>query len=522
MSTLPLLNGPQGGDAERVPALSLQHLTKSFGDTVVLDDVSLEVLSGEVHALVGSNGSGKSTLLKVITGVHAPTSLAAMTVAGVAAELPLTRHELHRLGVRVVHQSLGLVNELSVAENVALAGGYRTTQGSISWRKTSAQVASTLDRLGVDISPTATVGDLAAWQRVAVAVARVFYGDLASTRLVLLDEVTAAMPREEVSRLFDLIRRLTEGGVGILYVTHRFEEIFAIAARATVIHDGKVGAPRDVGDLTTQMLVNALTGAQISVAQDAHVKQTRGPDSTTVTVALSEVHGSVLKDVSLAARAGEIVGVTGRAGCGKSELGRIAFGLQRPQAGTVRYAGYDGPIDSRSLIGHGVAYVPEDRRGQALLPGGTTRENITLPSLQRYGRPWWLNLQQERRAVRQAVTDYDISPPDPERLVETLSGGNQQKAILARWLIRIPEVIVLDEPTEGVDIPSRTEIYATIRACADAGATVLVLSSSVEEVVELCDRALVLDEGALIATLDSEELDVRRLSHLIEESRTHA
>jgi ribose transport system ATP-binding protein len=522
MTTSPLLDGQKGGDADRAPALSLQHLSKSFGDTVVLDDVSLEVLPGEVHALVGSNGSGKSTLLKVITGVHPPTSLAGLTVAGVTADLPLTRHELQRLGVRVVHQSLGLVNELSVTENVALAGGYHTSQGSISLRKTAAQVTATLTRLGVDISPEATVGDLAAWQRVAVAVARVFYGDLASTRLVLLDEVTAAMPREEVSRLFDLIRRLTDGGVGILYVTHRFEEIFAIAARATVIRDGKIAETRDVGDLTTQLLVNALTGAQAPVAESGPRIKTHTAASSVVTVSLSDLHGSVLKGVSLNAHAGEIVGVTGRAGCGKSELGRIAFGLQRPSGGTVQYSGYDGPIDGRSLIRHGVAYVPEDRRGQALLPGGSTRENITLPSLQRYGRPWWLNLQQEGRAVRHAVADYDISPADPERLVETLSGGNQQKAILARWLIRTPEVIVLDEPTEGVDIPARTEIYATIRACAAAGATVLVLSSSVEEIVELCDRALVLDEGALTATLSNEELDVRRLSHLIEESRTHA
>lgn len=522
MTTSPLLDRPQGGDADRVPALSLQHLTKSFGDTTVLDDVSLEVLPGEVHALVGSNGSGKSTLLKVITGVHPATSLAAMTVSGVAAEMPLTRHELQRLGVRVVHQSLGLVNELSVTENVALASGYFTTQGSISWRKTAAQVTATLTRLGVDIPPAATVGDLAAWQRVAVAVARVFYGDLASTRLVLLDEVTAAMPREEVSRLFDLIRRLTDGGVGILYVTHRFEEIFAIASRVTVIRDGKIAAPQDVGDLTTQMLVNALTGAQTPAPESAPGIKARAVASPTVTLALSNLHGAVLKGVTLNARAGEIVGVTGRAGCGKSELGRIAFGLQSPTVGTVQYLGYDGPIDCRSLIRHGVAYVPEDRRGQALLPGGSTRENITLPSLQCYGRPWWLSTQQERRAVRQAVVDYEISPADPERLVETLSGGNQQKTILARWLIRTPEVIVLDEPTEGVDIPARTEIYATIRACAAAGATVLVLSSSVEEIVELCDRALVLDEGALTATLGTEELDVRRLNHLIEESRTHA
>jgi ribose transport system ATP-binding protein len=514
--------GQTGGDADGVPALGLQHLTKSFGDIVVLDDVSLEVRPGEVHALVGSNGSGKSTLLKVITGVYPPTSLGGMTVAGTTARLPLTRNELRRLGVRVVHQSLGLVNELSVTENIALAGGYRTSQGSINWRRTSSQVAATLDRLGVEVSPAATVGDLAAWQRVAVAVARVFYGDLESTRLVLLDEVTAAMPREEVSRLFDLIRRLTDGGVGVLYVTHRFEEIFAIAARATVLRDGRIAETRDVAELTTKTLVDALTGAHATPAGSGLRTSSRRVAESTERIALSDLHGTLLKGVSLSARGGEIVGVTGRAGCGKSELGRIAFGLQRPAAGAVSYPGYHGPINSRSLIGYGVAYVPEDRLGQALLPGGCTRENITLPSLQEYGRPWYLSLSVERRAARRAVDDYGITPSDPERLIETLSGGNQQKAILARWLIRTPQVIILDEPTEGVDIPARTEIYDTIRSCAASGATVLVLSSSVEEIVELCDRALVLDEGTLAATVSSDELDVRHLSHLIEESRIHA
>jgi ribose transport system ATP-binding protein len=505
------------------PALQVDGLVKKFGDAVVLDGMSLTVDAGEVHALVGSNGSGKSTLVKLLTGVYTPTAVTSVRIGGETATLPASRAQLRRLGVRVVHQSLALVEDLTVAENVALGTGYATGRtGAISWRRTADEVAVTLDRLGLEVRPDDAVSDLAAWQRVGVAVARAFHGALGHTRLILLDEVTAAMPREEVSRLFDLIRRLTADEAGVLYVTHRFEEVFAIAQRATVLRDGKVVETRPVAELTQDRLVEALTGAGPAPITVRPADAPPAPAVGDVAVRVSSAAARSLQGVDLVVHRGEIVGVTGRAGCGKSELGRVLCGLQPLASGDVEYAGLAARRTPRSLVDAGIVYVPQDRRRQALLTGASVRENLTLTWLRSLSRPWWLDLKAEKRAAVDAIGSYDVKPADPERVIDTLSGGNQQKVVMSRWLTREPRVVVLDEPTEGVDVPSRREIYGFVRACAARGAAVLVLSSSAEEIVELCHRALVLDEGRVVAHFDSDALDVAALSHATLEASHHA
>jgi ribose transport system ATP-binding protein len=510
----------QGGDTP--PALQVEGLVKRFGDAVVLDGVSLEVAAGEVHALVGSNGSGKSTLVKLLTGVYAPSAVGAVRIGGADTSLPIGRAQMRRLGVRVVHQSLALVGDLTVAENVALGTGYSVNRaGSISWGRNNRAIGATLDRLGLDVRPTDRVADLAAWQRVGVAVARAFHGALGHSRLILLDEVTAAMPREEVASLFDLVRRLTADGAGVLYVTHRFEEVFAIARRATVLRDGRVAETRAVEDLSQDALVEALTGAGPSPVT-VHPETVRpAPAVGDVVLRVAGAEARILRGLDLDVSAGEIVGVTGRAGCGKSELGRVLCGLQRLAAGSVSYVGHAGPLSPRGLVRAGIAYVPQDRRAQALLTGGTTRENLSLAWLSSLGRPWWLDRGAERVAVVEAIRTYGVVPGDPERVVDTLSGGNQQKVVMSRWLARGPRVLVLDEPTEGVDIPSRREIYGFVRACAERGAAVIVLSSSAEEIVELCHRAVVVDEGRVVGQFESDEMDVPRLSHATWEVSSH-
>jgi ribose transport system ATP-binding protein len=501
------------------PALRLEGLTKRFGDTLVLDRVAMTVEAGEVMGFAGSNGSGKSTLVKVLTGVHPPTDVEALQVAGADAELPMTRTEMGRLGIRVVHQSLGLVDELDVTENVAIAGGFAPAPGGgIRWGRTREEVAEVIGRLGVDVSPAARVGDLAAWQRVAVAVARVFYGDLGTTRLVLLDEVTAAMPREEVSRLFDLLGRLTQNEVGILYVTHRFEEIFAIADRVTVIRDGRVAPAVPVAKMSKAQLVVSLSGTPVEQEAPAPPSTDGGRIAGDgVALSLDGVSANLLTDLDLDLAPGEILGVTGRAGCGKSELGRLAFGLQKPLEGTVRYEGYDGPVHPRALIDAGIGYVPPDRKRRGLLTGASIRENLTLPSIASYGSRAHLDLRDERRAAEQAILDFGVLPPDAEAPIDSLSGGNQQKVILARWLIRDLRVLILDDPTEGVDVPTRRDLYESIRKAAAAGMAVLVLTSDAEEVVELCDRAIVLDEGRVTAEMEGEEIEITSLSRKITE-----
>ena len=514
--------GAPGRGRHGAPALRIEGLVKRFGNAVVLDGVSLTVEAGEVHALVGSNGSGKSTLVKLLTGVYAPTAVGSVHIGDEVATLPPTRAQLRRLGVRVVHQSLALVGDLSVTENVALGTSYETGRtGTISWRRNRDGVAATLDRLGLDVDPEDRLDDLAAWEKVGVAVARAFHGSLGDTRLILLDEVTAAMPREEVARLFDLIRRLTADDVGVLYVTHRFEEIFAIAQRATLLRDGKVAETRAVSELTQERLVEALTGAGPQSVTVTHQAPSGHVVPGEVMVRATGLHGRLLQGLDLELRAGEIVGVTGRAGCGKSELGRILCGLQPLTAGSLEHSRFTGRLNPRRLGRAGVVYVPQDRRGQALLTGASTRENLTLPRLASLGRPWLLDLRAERRVAAEAIEGYDVVPTDPERVIDTLSGGNQQKVVMARWLTREPQVVVLDEPTEGVDVPSRREIYTFVRQCAARGAAVLVLSSSTEEIVELCHRAVVMDEGRVAATFDARPLDISALSHATLEASSH-
>lgn len=498
------------------PALSLRGLSKRFGDTLVLDNVSLTVEAGEILGLVGSNGSGKSTILKSITGVYPPTSLESLQVSGQDAEVPLSRHELKRLGIRVVHQSLGLVDELSVTENVALVGGYvKRPWTGISWRKTHARVGEALTSLGIDVPLDAPVGDLASWQRVAVAIARAFYGDLASIQLVLLDEVTAAMPREEVSRLFDLLSRLTSRDVGVLYVTHRFEEIFAVAQRVSVIRDGRIAREVQTSQLTQRELAGILTGASSGqkVGEDRIAKSMSGYGAPALK--LTAATARTLREVDFCLYEGEILGVTGRAGCGKSELGRVVFGLQDRVRGEVYYRGYDGPIDVRRLIDSNFAYVPPDRTRRGLLPGGVIRENLSLPSLSLLGGRFYLSPRREEAFAISAIDQYSVVSGQPEVPIDKLSGGNQQKVVLARWLLRSPRVIVLDEPTEGVDIVTRDDIYSQIRESVTRGSAALVISSSVEEIVELCDRSLVLDEGRLIADLAGNDLNVKDLNDLV-------
>jgi ribose transport system ATP-binding protein len=478
----------QNGDA-----LMTTGLTKRFGPRTVVRGIDLTVHAGEVHALVGPNGSGKSTVVKILSGFHEPTSVERLEIGGKDAVAMVTARAAAELGVRVVHQDLGLVPELSILENVALATGYETTGPLLSWSASRRRCATVLSQVGLNRSPDVLVGDLAVWERVAVAFARAIYDGLDNVSLLILDEITAALPRDQVVNVLEVVRSVKKLGAGVLYVSHRFEEIFEIADHVTVLVDGTVVESADIADITVTELVGLVAGKAVEAAAP-HGEIPLGD----VLVELTGVENERLHDVSLQVQAGEIVAIIGRAGCGRSALGRVMFGLEKA-AGEIRLNGKTFRRPSvQAVMRSGVAYVPQDRLGSGILPAGTVKENATLIDLGSVSNAGMLSNRAEIAQAERLVEEYDVRPADINALMTQLSGGNQQKVLVARWMARPPKVLVLDEPTEGVDAGARATIYRLIDRLRRDGAAVLVLTSSIEEAVQLGDRVLLMNDGRII------------------------
>lgn len=492
-------------------ALVARGVTKRYDARAVLSDADLTVRRGEVHALVGPNGSGKSTLVKILSGFHQASEYAELTVRDQPFPPGASAQSLARLGVRVVHQDPGLFEDLSILENVALSAGYRQRRGLIAWGQTRRRCAAALRLVGLGESPDTVVARLAVWQRVAVAFARALYDGLDAVELLILDEITAALPRDQVVEVLDNVRQLKRLGAGILYVTHRFEEVFEVADRVTVLVDGRVVATGAVDTFTPDSLVALVAGHSI----EASARRT--PDTSgSPRVVLSGLTSDRLSYVDLSVRAGEICAVVGRAGCGRSALGRTLFGLESWKSGTLTLNGQTMTSASVAMaMKCGVAYVPQDRIRQGVLALGTVQENATLTDLAQVSVAGIMIGRREQELARGLVARYAVSPPAPDMLMTHLSGGNQQKVLVARWMTTPRTILVLDEPTEGVDAGSRATIYRLINEARAAGAAVLVLTSSIEEVMELCDRAILMSNGSIAAELTGDALTAHNIEQAL-------
>lgn len=494
------------------PAARVVGLTKRFGARVVLSGVDLTVAHGQVHALLGANGAGKSSLVKILAGYYTRDG-GEVFIGDAAAPASAGVSQMAALGVRVVHQDLGLIDGLSILENVAAGDGYvRGRGGLIDWRATARRVSEALAFVGLRLNPHTGVEGLPTWQRVAVACARALYDGLDVVRLLILDEVTAALPPGEVVLILEVVRRLQALGAGIVYVTHRFEEVIKIADRVTVLRNGEVHESRPIAGLTAAALVESVAGHTVGGAR----RVAGGARRAATVLELRSVSTARLRDISLSLRAGEICGVVGRAGCGRSALGRVVFGQERILAGTMLLNGAPLRVGSaKAAIDRGVAYVPQDRQRAGIFPGASVRENLNIANLAAVSRRGFVSGRRERRVARELVAAYGIVPDDIEERIENLSGGNQQKAVVGRWGQRRNVLFVLDEPTEGVDAGAREGIYRFIRMNAEAGAAVLLLSSSIEEIVETCDRALLLRDGGIADEIAGERLSVGEVEHLV-------
>jgi ribose transport system ATP-binding protein len=495
--------------------LAMRGILKRFPGVLALGGVELEVRAGEVHCLLGQNGAGKSTLIKVLSASYQPDE-GEIFWEGERIDLP-TPQAAMRLGISTIYQELDLVPDLSVAENIFL-GHELSSTGFTRRSATNRRAQELLARLGhPEISVTRAVGRLSPAAQQIVSMARALSQD---TRLLVLDEPSAVLDQGEVDNLFRVIRELTAQGVAIVYISHRLEEIRRIGDRITVLKDGRtVATGLAVQDTPTPELIKLMTGRAIE-----YVFPPRGGRPGPSGEPVLEVRGlalpGVFSGVDLSVHAGEIVGLAGLVGAGRSEILETLYGARRPSSGTVRVLGEQlrrGSVPA--AVRAGIGLCPEERKSQGLLLDQAVYRNITVSSLRRFSRAGLLDGRAERRDAREVTESLDVRPAGVDRLVRLLSGGNQQKVVLARWLLRGCRVLLLDEPTRGVDVGARTEIYALIRSLADSGVAVVVVSSEVEEVLGLSDRVLVVREGRVVHEGPASEIDESRVLDLVMEGR---
>jgi ribose transport system ATP-binding protein len=490
------------------PVLQVRGLSKTFAGTRALDDVAFDVRPGEVHALVGQNGSGKSTLIKVLSGFHHPDP-------GAEVELDGERLSLHdtaasrAAGLRFVHQDLGLVGTLDTVENLALGRGYESAfAGRIRWRQARREAAERMRALGYDFDVRRPVAELGAAERTGIAIARALH-EWQQARVLVFDEPTAALPRHEVTVLFEAVRRVREQGLGVVYVSHRLDEVFDIGDRVTILRDGRRVATTAVQELDEERLVSLMIG-------DVKLKPPRAREAARSDVVLSAegICGLVVDNVDLSVRAGEVVGIAGLTGSGREEILPLLFGTVS-RHGDVMVRGQAvaaNPVASKRA---GMALVAADRHASGSVTSMTVRENCTLTDLRRHSTgPALLRRSQERREVLEWITTLDVRPPRPEALFASLSGGNQQKVVLAKWLRLAPAVLLLDEPTQGIDVQAKATIHALAREVAAKGAAVVIASSDDAELCDTCDRVLVIRDGRFVGEVGGERSTPEKIARM--------
>ena len=480
------------------PLVELRDLSKSFGDTLAVDHVSLTVERGRILALLGENGAGKSTLIKLLAGIYQPDHGSILL-----HEQPIDHHQNNHLAF--IHQDHGLIDGMTIAENIALVRGYERTLGLIDWSATRENAERSLDHVGLSIDPTVNVSGLSRTERSLVAIARALATD---ADLLVLDEPTASLPEADVERLFYVLRRLRGRGVGMIYVTHRIDEVFRIADRVAVMRDGRLVLVQNVSETSIEKLVNAIVGRPLS---DVFIRAPK-PSSEPI-LELRGVRLGHLEATSLSVMAGELIGLTGLRGAGHELLGRVMAGIVPRAGGEISIRGRRVELGSpRQAIAAGIAFVTSNREEESLAPSLFVRENLFLnPSM--IGRRLFSFLlpRLERRQARGLLERFYVRPADPERVIATLSGGNQQKSVLARGFCTSSSVFVLEEPTQGVDVGAKSEIYALMNQALSSGCCILILSSDFEEVARVCNRALVFNRGDMVAELPRDEISVPRL-----------
>jgi len=491
--------------------LTARGVGKTYGVRPVLQDFSLDLGRGEIHALLGQNGSGKSTFIKIVAGYVEPDDGTQISALGTDLRFPLRGREAQGLGVAFVHQDLGLLGSETVFENFLLSGFDPSDRVRINWSRRRSEVRESLESFGVDIDLDRPVSEASDMERAMIAIVRA----IASLRgrdagILILDEPTPYLPRDGIDRLFAVMREASAAGFGILFVTHRLDEVWAVADRVSVLRDGKLVANSAVADLDERTLVQQILGFSL----DQYYPEQRPAATGAPVLHATGVSGNQVRDLDLTVGSGEIVGITGLLGMGWEEVPYLLFGATSG-SGSIELAGkpYDiGHLSPAEAIRGGLALLPGDRLGRSGIGAATVLENVTLPTLGGLYTRGLLRLGKELEEVKAALEEFGVVPPDPHARFASLSGGNQQKALLAKWFRTNPTVYLMHEPTQGVDVGARKQIFERIAEARARGTSILIASSEYEDLAHVCDRVLVLRDGRVVSELHGDGLTPERIS----------
>jgi ABC-type sugar transport system ATPase subunit len=474
------------------PVLEVCNLTKSFPGVKALKNVSLRFYKGSVHALLGENGAGKSTLMKVLAGIHTPDS-GTICLKGKEVAFRNPRQSMEA-GIGMVHQEICLSPHQTAAENVFL-GRAPTKYGFFDWRKLNSKAQEIFEQLEMDVKPGDIVSALSIAKQQMIEIAKAIS---MNSDIIILDEPTSSVTEEERIALFRMIQRLKEQGIAIIYISHRMEEILEIADCYTILRDGEFIKSSDIAGVTIEEIITSMVGRTLTYV--AH------ESTTTRDEVILEVENlcrrGVFENISFKARKGEVVGLAGLVGAGRSEVARCIFGLDKKDSGTIKVDGKVCHIrNARTAIDHGIGFVTEDRKFDGSVLEMTVQENITLPILKLISKLGFINHKQDSTIAHDAIAEYGVKTPSSKQKVINLSGGNQQKVIIAKWLKTNPKVLILDEPTRGIDVGAKNEIYKMINALTEKGLAVIMISSEMPEIIRMSDRIVVMREGKMMTEL---------------------
>ena len=479
------------------PALEMIGIGKRFPGVLALENVDLTLEPGKVHALMGENGAGKSTLIKIMAGVYQKDA-GTIRIGGVEADLRTPRDAL-RAGIKVVFQEIALISEFTVAENIFLEAYPVNGVGSIRWSAIRRDARALFERIGFNVDPAARVGDLPVSQQQMVEIARALAHE---ARIVVMDEPTSSLTPNEVALLFTVIRRLTALGIAVLYVTHKLDEVFEIADTVTVLRDGRHISTRPIGAHTHESLIQDMIGRRI----DNLFPRSRGAAGGDTILSVEGVTTDKLRDVAFEARAGEVLGFFGLMGAGRTELAKAIVGFDPIRAGRITVGGKPlVPHDTRTGVALGIGLLTEDRKSEGLMLELPVLHNTSLASLADFARLGFVDEGREKSAVQSFIDRFRVKTPGLAQPIKHLSGGNQQKVLLARWLMRGLKVIVVDEPTRGIDVGAKSEIFALIDRLAGEGLAVIMMTSEMPELLGLSDRIAVMAGGRITAMMNRGE-----------------